>query len=97
MPTFLFMRKSSILDTLRGADSRRLTSMTEQYAKGGIGSSSNFPGGGQTISGGGSRPSGSGGANNTGLLGQLNQIPRENLLPFVVIFAYLAYVLLGRK
>jgi thioredoxin 1 len=103
MPTFLFMRKGSILDTLRGANSSKLTSLTAQYIKGGVGSSGSFPGGGQTIAGGsGARLGGGGGGGGgaqpaEGLLGMIGQIPKENLMPFVIVLCYLAYVVFGNK
>lgn len=100
MPTFLFMRKGAILDTLRGANAGQLTSLTQQYSKGGVGTSGTFPGGGQTISGGasGARPTTTAGQAGGGdLLSQLLRLPKENLLPLVVILAYLAHVFFGTK
>ncbi|PWN21773.1 thioredoxin H-type-like protein, partial [Microstroma glucosiphilum] len=32
MPTFLFLKNSSVIDTLRGADKNRLSSKVEQYS-----------------------------------------------------------------
>lgn len=95
MPTFLFLRKGAILDTLRGANASKLSSLTSQYAKGGVGSSG-FQGAGQTIGGGRSGGQHQG-AGQGGILGLLSQVPKENLLPFVVIIGYLAYVVLGRS
>lgn len=92
MPTFLFMRKGATLDTLKGANSSKLTSLVQQYSKTGTGMGG-FPGGGQTIGG---RSVGTT-ANSGGLLGLIQQIPKENMLPFVVILGYLAYVIFGRK
>lgn len=97
MPTFLFMRKSSILDTLRGANSSKLTQMTQQYIKGGVGSSSNFPGGGQTIAGGSGARQNGGQAQPGGILGMFSQIPKENLMPFAIVLCYLAYVIYGKQ
>lgn len=100
MPTFLFMRKGSTLDTLKGANSGKLTSLVQQYSKTGTGMGG-FPGGGQTI--GGRSVGTTGGALGSqngqpgGLLGLISQVPKENMLPFVVVLGYLAYVIFGRK
>jgi thioredoxin 1 len=96
MPTFLFLRKGAILDTLRGANAGKLTSLTTQYSKTGVG----FQGAGQTIGGGRSLGSGQGhnaAAQGGGFLGLINSVPRENLLPFIVVVGYLAYVILGKS
>lgn len=94
MPTFLFLRKGAILDTLRGANAGKLSSLITQYSKSGVG----FQGAGQTT-GGGRSLGGTGqgaAAGQGGILGLINSVPRENLLPFVVILGYLAYVILGK-
>ncbi|UZJ52851.1 hypothetical protein CBS101457_002171 [Exobasidium rhododendri] len=103
MPTFLFMRKGAILDTLRGANGGKLTQLTNQYMKTGVGSSSTFPGGGQTISGGGAARQGGGAAGGAGaqqpagLLGLISGIPKENLMPFGVVAVYLIYIFFSNK
>ncbi|SPO31062.1 related to TRX2 - thioredoxin II [Ustilago trichophora] len=51
MPTFLFLKNKSVVDTLQGADPNRLTSLVKQHASG---ASSAFSGSGQTLSGSGS-------------------------------------------
>lgn len=90
MPTFVFMRRGGVLDTLRGANANRLQQLTKQYMAGGSAAADSgaggFPGSGQTIaSGSSSAPAGGGGI--------FAQIPRENLFPFLVIFGYLGYIL----
>ncbi|SPO30682.1 related to TRX2 - thioredoxin II [Ustilago trichophora] len=51
MPTFLFLKNKSVVDTLQGADPNRLTSLVKQHSSG---ASSAFSGSGQTLSGSGS-------------------------------------------
>lgn len=94
MPTFLFLRKSATLDTLKGANGSKLTSLVQQYSKTGSGMSG-FPGGGQTI-GGRSNIAAQQAGQPGGLIGLISQVPKENMLPFVVILGYLAYVIFGR-
>ncbi|KAJ1017791.1 hypothetical protein NDA16_005108 [Ustilago loliicola] len=48
MPTFLFLKNKSVVDTLQGADPNRLTALVKQHSSG---SSSAFSGSGQTLSG----------------------------------------------
>jgi hypothetical protein len=97
MPTFLFMRKGAILDTLRGANAGSLKQLTAKYMTSGVGAPSTFPGGGQTIAGGaGSSSQGTQPAAG-GLMGLFSQIPRENMMPFAVILVYIAYIIYGRQ
>ncbi|GAC94829.1 thioredoxin [Pseudozyma hubeiensis SY62] len=51
MPTFLFLKNKSVVDTLQGADPNRLTALVKQHSSG---ASSAFSGSGQTLSGGSS-------------------------------------------
>lgn len=85
MPTFTFLRKGGVLETLRGANPSRLTQLTKQYIAGG--SASTFPGAGQSIAG--------GTHGSTATRGTFGQVPIESLLPFLLIFGYTAYVLYG--
>ncbi|SNX87059.1 related to TRX2 - thioredoxin II [Melanopsichium pennsylvanicum] len=48
MPTFLFLKNKSVVDTLQGADPNRLTALVKQHSHG---ASSAFSGSGQTLSG----------------------------------------------
>ncbi|CBQ69001.1 related to TRX2-thioredoxin II [Sporisorium reilianum SRZ2] len=48
MPTFLFLKNKSVVDTLQGADPSRLTALVKQHSSG---ASSAFSGSGQTLSG----------------------------------------------
>jgi thioredoxin 1 len=87
MPTFVFVRKGGVLDTLRGANTGKLKEMVARYIDKGTAPAGGFPGSGNSLAGGsGSAPASSGGS----LLGA---IPRENLLPFGIILVYLAYVI----
>ncbi|CCF48688.1 hypothetical protein NDA11_005429 [Ustilago hordei] len=49
MPTFLFLKNKSLVDTLQGADPSRLTALVKQHSS--AASSSAFSGSGQTLSG----------------------------------------------
>ncbi|SPC63248.1 related to TRX2 - thioredoxin II [Ustilago sp. UG-2017b] len=49
MPTFLFLKNKSLVDTLQGADPSRLTALVKQHSSGA--SSSAFSGSGQMLSG----------------------------------------------
>ncbi|PWN36356.1 thioredoxin-like protein [Meira miltonrushii] len=93
MPTFVFIRKGGILDQLRGANASKLTEMVSQYINKGsaVPGSGTFPGSGHSLAGG----SGSAGAPRAG--GILGQIPRENLVPFAIVIAYLAYVVWSKS
>lgn len=94
MPTFVFIRKGGILDQLRGANASKLTEMVSQYINKGsaVPSSGNFPGSGQSLAGG----RGSVGTPQSG--GSIfGQIPRENLVPFGIVIAYLAYVIYSKS
>ncbi|CAO1637564.1 unnamed protein product [Sympodiomycopsis kandeliae] len=51
MPTFLFIKNKSVLETIRGADRNKLTATVEKHASGSSGSSSAFSGAGNTLSG----------------------------------------------
>ncbi|EST08820.1 PITH domain protein [Kalmanozyma brasiliensis GHG001] len=51
MPTFLFLKNKSVVETLQGADPNRLTALVKQHSSG---ASSAFSGSGQTLSGSGS-------------------------------------------
>ncbi|TKY88904.1 hypothetical protein EX895_002145 [Sporisorium graminicola] len=48
MPTFLFLKNKSVVDTLQGADPNRLSALVKQHSSG---ASSAFSGAGQTLSG----------------------------------------------
>lgn len=93
MPTFVFLRKGGILDQLRGANASKLTEMVKQYIDKGssVPGSTNFPGSGQSLAGGAAS---TGPTRSGGILGQ---IPRENLMPFAIVIAYLAYVIYSKS
>lgn len=114
MPTFIFLKNKSVLETVRGADKNKLTAAVEKHSVGSTASAAAFSGQGNTLGGSGS---GSGGANVSSSsassrrpfssaspaaspaaaspLQALSGIGRDNLLPLLVLAAYLAYVLLG--
>lgn len=92
MPTFVFVRRGGVLDQLRGANTGKLTQMVQQYINKGSAVAGAFPGGGQSLAGG--RTAGAAGGAGGGLL---SQIPRENLMPFAIILAYLAYVIYSKS
>lgn len=94
MPTFIFLKNGQVVETLRGANGAKLTQLVETLSKGGAGG--NFSGTGHTLSGSGSR-SGGASAGAGGIAESFKNIPMENLLPLVIIVAYLAYVMFGQK
>ncbi|KAK0556946.1 hypothetical protein OC846_000790 [Tilletia horrida] len=104
MPTFLFIRNKSVLDTLKGADPSKLKSLVEKYiAASGVGAA--FSGAGSTLGGNSTSSSSSartGGAaaapraSNPNLHGLADKnIKLEQLLPLIVLGAYLFYILTG--
>lgn len=90
MPTFLFLKNGSVVDTCKGANSSQLTSMVAKHSSGGA--SSGFSGTGNTLSGsraGASTPAAAGG----GIGNMVNDLKLENVLPLVVLIGYVAYVI----
>lgn len=92
MPTFLFLKNKSVVDTLQGADPNRLTALVKQHSSG---ASSSFSGSGQTLSGTSSNASRGFGARNVAGLTD-GHVSFENLLPLIVLAAYLLYLFLGQ-
>lgn len=94
MPTFLFFKNGSVIDTLRGADKNRLSSKVEQYSSGSSsGAGSAFAGKGNTLAGGSvSASSSRGRAGARNMVPSLQNLGRDNLLPLLVLAAYLVYV-----
>ncbi len=102
MPTFLFLRRGQVLDTLKGADPGRLASLCAKHASAsGSGSGgAAFSGKGQTIGGGTSgssaaTPSGSGSSGSGG--GGLANVRIEQVLPWLVLAGYALYVYYNKK
>lgn len=98
MPTFLFLRNNSVIDTVRGANKADLTSKVQKHA-GGSGSSGSgpaFTGQGNRLSGGsvsGTNATVAGAAQGVRALPEtLRGMSRENLLPLVILAGYLFYV-----
>lgn len=90
MPTFLFLKNKSVVDTLQGADPNRLTSLVKQHSSG---ASSAFSGSGQTLSGSGSSSNSFGARSVAGITD--GHVSFENFLPLLVLGAYLLYLFLG--
>ncbi len=93
MPTFLFLKNKSVVDTLQGADPNRLTALVKQHSSG---ASSAFSGSGQTLSGSGSSNSNSNSFGARAVAGITDgHVSFENLLPLLVVGAYLVYLFFG--
>lgn len=93
MPTFLFLKNKSVVDTLQGADPNRLTALVKQHSSG---ASSAFSGSGQTLSGSGSSNSKSNSFGARAVAGITDgHVSFENLLPLLVVGAYLVYLFFG--
>lgn len=91
MPTFLFLKNKSVVETLQGADPNRLTALVKQHSSG---ASSSFSGSGQTLSGGSTSSSRPFGARSVAGITD-GHVSFENLLPLLVLGAYLLYLFLG--
>lgn len=102
MPTFVFLKNKSVIETLRGANPSQLTSLVEKHASSSSssGSGSSFSGKGNTLSGGsvsGSRSSGAGNGGGGGGVGAWMQgLSRDNALPLLVLAGYLGYVIYNK-
>ncbi|CAD6892069.1 unnamed protein product [Tilletia controversa] len=94
MPTFIFIKNRSVIETIKGADPSKLSSTVQKHASASAGS---FGGSGSTLGGGSSSstPRATGG-NNVHGLGDRN-IKLETVLPIVLLGAYLFYILYGSK
>ncbi|CEH18870.1 THIOREDOXIN-LIKE PROTEIN 1 [Ceraceosorus bombacis] len=90
MPTFLFFKNKSIVDKIRGADPSKLAELVRKHDTG-KGPSGGFPGGGQTI-GGAAAAASTGPSAGIQLPNSLEGVATENLLPLLVLIAYLVYV-----
>lgn len=91
MPTFLFLKNKSVVETLQGANPSRLTALVKQHA---TGASSAFSGSGQTLTGSGSSTSNSFGARSVAGITD-GHVSFENFLPLLVLAAYILYLFLG--
>ena len=89
MPTFLFIKNRSVVDTLRGADQGRLTALVKQHAS--SSSSSSFSGAGQTLGGSSSSGGSSRASAPTPGVAQ-GHVRLENVLPLVILAGYLLYL-----
>ena len=105
MPTFIFLKSKTVVETLRGANPSQLTALVEKHATSGSGSGASFSGKGNTLSGGGSvsesssgagRGAGGGGAA-SGPLAWFQGLSRDNALPLIVLAGYLAYVVFNKS
>lgn len=89
MPTFLFLKNKSVIETLQGANPSRLTALVAQHSSS---SSSAFSGSGNTLSG-TSKSSASRAQAVAGITE--GHVSFENMLPILVLGAYLLYLYFG--
>lgn len=93
MPTFVFIRNKSVIETLRGAQPSQLSSLVEKHSSSSGSGGSTFSGQGQTLSGGSVSSSSRGGQGTGGdWSSRLQGISRDNALPLAVLAGYLFYV-----
>lgn len=90
MPTFLFLKNKSVIETLQGANPSRLTALVAQHSS--SSSSSAFSGSGNTLSG-SSKPQSTRAQAVAGITE--GHVSFENLLPLFVLGAYLLYLYFG--
>ena len=97
MPTFVFIKNKSVIETIRGADKNKLTAAVQKHSAEST-SNSSFAGKGNTLSGGSvsgsassfsSRPSSAASAAASPFQG----VSRDNMLPLLVLGAYVVYLL----
>ncbi|KAL9936971.1 hypothetical protein V8E36_004206 [Tilletia maclaganii] len=81
MPTFAFIKNRSVVDTLKGADPGRLTQLVQKHAAA------------SAASGAASSSRGPAAGSNVHRLGDIKNVQLENLLPLLLLAAYVVYIL----